>query len=239
MLHAVLNNKHKRDGNFSICEDTLTSSIFGRLIYLPNIWDIIRSSIYHNKDLPKQAFLQSVDFWPKWSSEKTSNATFVEPDILLRFEKFDLIVEAKRWDEKQQSVSQWENECQAYFNEYESENKDLHFLALGGLHTEKNATVEIEGKESVRIYKARWSNILEFVKKLEDKGNATFLERDIIASFRIHGFMVGEWLSTLPTEKIDGKINFWKPPTASNFPDIKLISKSIDISNDKIRNWKI
>ena len=105
------------------CEDSLTSAIFNHLFHLPAelFWQILRNACY-GKDLPMHAGeLLEVKYFPKWDAAGTTNEQFVEPDLFLRFREFDLIIEAKRWDDGMQDPAQWEKELIAYANEYGSE----------------------------------------------------------------------------------------------------------------------
>lgn len=47
--------------------------------------------------------LDSYEFWPHWNSK----GSYVEPDIFLRFENADIIIEAKKDDSTDQTCKQW------------------------------------------------------------------------------------------------------------------------------------
>ena len=115
----------KGRSNLNTCEDSLTSSVLDLLKYLPTtlFWDILRESMYQ-KNLPKYCGeLMSFEFWPNWNPEGTDNSDRVEPDVFLRFEDFDVIVEAKRYDTTGQTIGQFNNETRAYYNEYGEDDK--------------------------------------------------------------------------------------------------------------------
>jgi hypothetical protein len=218
MLYAIRHNKAGRNLNneeinwrhlFKTSEDSLTSMVFGRLLYLPHelFWNIIRESCYGN-DLPSYSGPTiAKEFWPSWDASNTSNSTRVEPDVFIQFQHFDLIIEAKRWDSKQQSKSQWVREIMAYKNEYEDSDKKLYFIALGGLFDE---TTEI--LETVTVLKCRWIRILEKVidyhKRLIDNSrtispidSAVSILSDLILVFQLHGYATGEWFSKIPIKE--------------------------------------
>ena len=115
MIHARI--KHK-----SGAEDERTALIFGPLLYLPanTLWQILRSSCFDNKSMPqKGGELLHYEFWPNYSkTEHTSNESYVEPDLLLEFEYFNLLIEIKCKDVQsyRQYEGQWKNEIQAFVN---------------------------------------------------------------------------------------------------------------------------
>jgi hypothetical protein len=93
-------------------EDTLTSSVFDNLLLLPDnlFWNVIKKSCYQNKLPDSINSVESYEFWPHWDPENTNKTNYVEPDMFIRFDNFDLIIEAKRWDNNQQYITQWKNE---------------------------------------------------------------------------------------------------------------------------------
>jgi hypothetical protein len=95
--------------NISLKEDTLTSSVFDYLLLLPDslFWEIIKKSCYQNNLPGNISFIESYEFWPHWDSENTTKTNYIEPDMFIRFDNFDLIIEAKRWDNNQQYITQW------------------------------------------------------------------------------------------------------------------------------------
>ena len=120
-------------------EDERTALIFGPLLYLPanTLWQILRSSCFDNESMPqKGGELLHYEFWPNYNkTEHTSNESYVEPDLLLEFEYFNLLVEIKRKDVQsyRQYEGQWKNEIQAFVNgQTHGENKPLLLIALGG-----------------------------------------------------------------------------------------------------------
>jgi hypothetical protein len=196
---------------FVACEDSLTSSVLDYLKYLPiNLfWRILKNSMYQNK-LPKlSGELLSIEYWPKWIATDTVNSRFVEPDVFLRFEDFDLLIEAKRQNLGGQSKTQFKNETQAYFNEYGKDDKLLYFVKLGGLITFSN---ENSSDSRIVICKTDWTKLLkevaELKKELEQSNNYLTehyirLLTDCIKGFSIHQFYSIEWLEDLQTTKIN------------------------------------
>jgi hypothetical protein len=103
MLHAIDQNKAGRNFSdsevrwrqlFYKSEDSLTSSIIGGLMYLPDdlFWQVLSNSI-KDSVLPKGSHtIIHCDFWPSWNAQGTNNTTRVEPDVFIRTESFDLIM---------------------------------------------------------------------------------------------------------------------------------------------------
>jgi len=205
MIYAWLHGKQ------NIKEDRLSSSIFGLLSYFPTelFWEIIIESCNTNNILPKYCGqIQSIQFWPHWNSVGTNNANFVEPDIFIEFDDFNLIIEVKR-DTNIQFKGQWEKEIISYFNNEEYQNKKVVLLAVGGNDTEQNETVTLNEKD-IPIIKCHWYKILAVVRRIrEHLQNALFLNsnsanlriiNDVIEVFRMNGYLTTEWLCEIPTK---------------------------------------
>lgn len=223
MLHVINHNKAGRNFNegevhwrslFKTSEDSLTSSIFERLAYLPDemSWKILKDACYGN-DLPKVAGpLLSIEYWPHWNSENTVNSNFVEPDVFLRYPGFDLLIEAKRFDDNQQNQFQWKKELESYTNEYLGEKKAIYFIALGGIKNEE--TEYLNNFPTVPIIKCRWMSLLQEIIQLQNIFENTVLQplqstanlrilNDLILAFQLHGFSTGLWLESLQNIQID------------------------------------
>lgn len=99
-------------------EDCLTAAIFSRLSYLPSavIMRTLSEANVGRSPLPQDpGGLLEVQFWPTWScSHISANSGSVQPDVLFRFERLDMIVEAKRWDDRTQSAEQLAREWNAF-----------------------------------------------------------------------------------------------------------------------------
>lgn len=205
---------HSKQGEFKSCEDSLTAVIFDTLKYLPTelFWKIIKNSLYHDKLPFASGELLSISFWDKWDAKNTSNKKYVEPDVFLRFQEFDIIVEAKRYDKFQQNEDQLYKEIYSYQNQFESENKEIFFIQLGGLNTindEDNR--EIKGKE-VTICKTDWTRMLHQIVSLNNVLKETNLSavkaynrilQDCIKGFALHQFYEKSWLNDLkPTSSL-------------------------------------
>ena len=180
--------------NKNTYEDPKNSTIFELLLLLPEniIWEILcKSSRTFIKELPSNiGFLESSDFWPKWNSKKTTNISYVEPDIFIRFNKLDIIVEAKVSDYGGQNKKEWEREIQAYYNEYSKDKKTVVLYAIGGNNDFISETIK-----SCKILKSNWKDLLNFVVKTKneyDKNITTFEKSSLNRIFNliIEGFHI-------------------------------------------------
>jgi len=230
MIQAILSNKVGRSFNnseinwrqlFKASEDSLTSTIFENLLHLPIelFWQILNNSCYHNEGLVKgNPKIIEVQFWPKWKATDSTNCRFIEPDVFIRTIDFDLIIEAKKYDDNQQYEEQWKNELQGYRNEYENDEKEVIFLAIGGIRAEEVETIMIKDK-TFSIIKCRWAKLLQEVKytlKALEKSNGYLSNVDaiirvlnhIIEGFGIHGYMTGKWFENEDFSKLTPIVDF-------------------------------
>lgn len=205
------------------CENTLTAAIFSHLLHLPAdlFWQIVRSACYGTEGLPAYVGEPEVHPWPKWSARGTGNSGYIEPDLFLRFASIDLIIEAKRWDERMQSPAQWQAQLTAYCNEYGQDRKEVRMIALGGIHVEQSDAIESlwtseDGRESHHfacpVIMCRWQGILyQCKRRRREIGQQAFhtaqtaaemrILDDIVDMFSCHGFSTGRWYEDLSFER--------------------------------------
>ncbi len=204
---------YQNKGSFRVCEDSLTSTVFDLLKYLPNeiFWSILTKSLYHQK-LPKiSGEILEFTFWAKWNANKTDNSRYIEPDLFIRFQEFDLIIEAKRYNENQQKGGQISNEIQSYFNEYGEENKDLYFIQLGGLLDLEEVQDCFLNNKKVVICKSDWTKLLDQIVMEKNKlHNLDYAQTnsykrifdDLIKGFEMHSFYKKIWFDSIETINI-------------------------------------
>lgn len=205
MLHSTYHHKDTH-------EDPKTSSVFETLLMLLDelFWSILRSACFDNDNLPLVAGqIEDYQFWPHWDAANTRNSTLVEPDVFIRFQSFDLIIETKYSDNSGQYSQQWENEIIAYTNEYEND-KPVYFIAVGGNAEKSSETVSLSGCTIVN--KCTWLSILIQITKLRDEyevmpmmfGNLPSVLRIlnlIELAFNIHGVYNIHWFDGIKTDK--------------------------------------
>lgn len=203
------------------CEDSLTASVFTHLLHLPIelFWRILRDACYTDRLPHHSGDIQDTVFWPSWDSTGTNNSNRVVPDLFLRFADFDLIIEAKRWDDGMQNAHQWRQELIAYANEYGDEARPVKMIALGGLLSTNDDKIvhswsapnsdSRDSASSIRsitcpVHMCRWRGLLDQCKKMQrDLDRLSFQSSQTAAHARIlahtidlfgcHGFSTGQW----------------------------------------------
>jgi len=193
-------------------EDSLTSAVFQLLFYLPQpIFTKILAQTLESSLTPDSFLnLEQIDYWPKWDSSYSGNKRYVEPDIFISFKQFDLIVEAKRWEESGQYEDQWKKEIITYHNEYGINEKRIFLWALGGNPNLENKNIYIDDlpndkKIAIPIIRTTWTKLLTVIKSSrknynkesnsEFKGPVNRIFDDLLYSFELHGFFAGTWFN--------------------------------------------
>lgn len=202
MLHSKYHNKNTY-------EDPKTSAIFENLILLPDnvFWHLFRASCFDSHRLPiHSGKLLSYNFWPHWDKTGTNNTNFIEPDLFLQFENFDVIIEAKYGDLGGQCDYQWKQEIVAYSNEY-GFDKPFLFIAIGGNMSTHTENIKVKGKD-VLIYKCNWLSLLISVNKYSKEldgitipdYNLFATQRlldNIVLAFNVNGVYNIKWFNTM------------------------------------------
>lgn len=198
-------------------EDSLTAAVFGHLLHLPieMAWGVLADACGSLKQPTCPGEPSAVHDWPSWNAAGTRRSERVVPDLLIRFEGFDLIIEAKRWDVPMQDVEQWRAEFQAYLNEYGNDRRPAHMLALGGTHSHLPEPITATWCENhcehgerfeaeCVVHMCQWSSLLLACRRqkrhLERQAEVTSAARaqirvieDIIRLFTHHGFWPLSW----------------------------------------------
>lgn len=202
MLYSTIASK---DTN----EDPKTSSIFETLLMLPDelFWGVLRNACFDNSNLPDVAGqIESYDFWPHWDPTGTTNCKLVEPDLFIRFQAFDLIIEAKYGEFGGQYMQQWKNEIISYNNEYSDDEKSLYFIAIGGNADKETEAVELS--KNVDVNKCTWQSLLIQVSRLREEyqgfsiisnlNSSTKRILDLVElAFNVHGVYNIRWFDEL------------------------------------------
>lgn len=221
-------------GRLSISEDSLTAMVFDHLKYLPAemFWRILKRALYHDKLPSYCGELNELLFWEKWNvigSDKNNNKRYVEPDIFIQYENFDIIVEAKRYNQKQQNHNQLAEQIYGYYFNHGSAGKQLFYIQVGGLYNKEDAEdfthkskikVDDEGEEikskNVPILKTDWTSLLNSItveaQLLENIPYSNLschsrLLKDLINGFELFQFYNLKWLKDLKMKTIP-TVNF-------------------------------
>ena len=175
------------------------------MLHLPTdlMLEVIFNAIGNKPDTLEEHLQKMPKFWPHWSPKGTSNSNYVEPDVFMRFSSFDLIIEAKRNDDKTSQLSnQLKNELIAYEKKYGKE-KNIYIIALGG---NRDDISKLNQEERSRILPCSWKDLLYAIerKKGEVRTNKEDYADDVVYrilsdctdAFRVFGHMTG-WLYEL------------------------------------------
>lgn len=240
MISAYFKKKLKiSNDKIEMNEDFKTSSSIGLLQYLPDelFWNIIQHSC-NSFHLNEIGSIISFNFWEHTDATNTSNTKFVEPDVWIETEKYDILIEAKKWDESTfQSINQWRNQIISIRNEQTKKdtNKEIVLIALGG-----NNDLNSEIVDEVTIHKTSWYNLMLSIvtqRKISvTNGYICRILDDVIDLFAMQGIMVIDWFYTLPTTKIKPtNLEKWASPCYGLFGFAKMNST---INVKYITKWK-
>ncbi len=205
MLYSTYHNK-------DTYEDPKTSSVFETMLMLPDelFWCVLRKACFDNDNLPLVAGqIEDYEFWPHWDPTGTTNTNLVEPDVFIRFQSFDLIIEAKYGDRSGQYSQQWENEIIAYRNEY-GYDKPVYFMAVGGNADKTSENVSLI--KDVIANKCTWLSLLIQVTRLREEYEGLSMIPNsqsaiirllnlIELAFNIHGVYNIHWFDDMKTSK--------------------------------------
>lgn len=183
-------------------EDSKTSSVFENLMLLPDdvLCSVLQGACYDKEDqLPDLGELIDYQFWPEWRMVDAAGARHrVEPDLFLRFQNMDIIVESKLYEHVGQRGDQWAREIAAYRQTVKGV-KELALLAIGGNVGFKNQTVG-----DVRVYVCGWHSLRESFRRVVKSSTVTRraeqqrLIRQINLAFDCHQIMDVRWMADLP-----------------------------------------
>jgi len=195
-------------GNFlNNNEDNLTFNVFTRLLYLneSSFIEIVKNAFGIKYDLHN---LNSVTFWPSWNALNTQNNKRVIPDLFLRCDDYDIIIEAKRYDLGQQFDGQWENQINAYKNEFKKDNKKLIYIPLGGMSYSHFNSSEAD------MYQSYWFQLANACERslgelLNNNNSTSKILVDVLRILAFYGHTSLKTLNTLPKTKITTTPNYF------------------------------
>ena len=225
-------------------EDFKTSSSIGLLKYLPDdvFWNIMRNSCIglNTNEFGK---ILSFNFWSHTDPTDTTNDSFVEPDVWIETENFDVLIEAKVADGAGQYEQQWKNEIQSILNEQSNNDyqKPIVLIALGGNENLQPDTVLLKD-EDFPVFKSSWHNLILSVVRERDLSDTNDsicrLLEDVIELFARQGIMKMEWFNTLPLASVDAHaLDLWR--TIKSKPSVGFASiPQMIINETNIQQWK-
>ncbi|WP_282363863.1 hypothetical protein [Pseudomonas sp. PS01297] len=201
MLTAVLHGKAGRvdiDAQvlswrelFRAREDLLTSAFFGRLHYLSEPAQACAMALLVGRPLSDSlGALQDIQFWPRLKGLEDRH--YVEPDVVLHFDKHLVLVEVKPPFGNDQHKGQWRAEIQALELQNE-ERKAIIFLALGrNVPTWKSDAAELESALSnidLRVVTQEWQALKDGLSEVSQSRDArdNRIVADWMEAFRLYG----------------------------------------------------
>jgi hypothetical protein len=145
MLNAIIHSKagrvnfDKESGSltwrelYQSREDLLTAAFFSRFTYLSGLLQhrLLKQWLGGIGDFTE---FKGIEYWPRYDLKNNPDRKFVEPDLLVRFESCDVLVEVKPPEGGDQYLEQWQLEIEGYY-EQEDVTKPLYFLAIGRVGT--------------------------------------------------------------------------------------------------------
>ncbi len=205
MLQAILSNKARKTSDsdmesirwgdaFKEYEDLLTAAVFGRFSYLSSkVQDhLLKSWLDPKEDFSK---LESITFWPRYTLNKEDKDSSVEPDLVLDFPKFSLVVEVKKKKHNVQTLEQWRSQINAFIQSNNQGYKSVYFLAIGGMtknneHFPREIALELEHK-LLGVKSINWQPLTNSLISLRDlkivNSQDSYIIADIINALKFHG----------------------------------------------------
>ena len=205
MLQAVLNGKAGRvdlgsNGEsvswkqlYQKREDLLTSAFFNRFAYLSPVIQHRLIQYWFNGVGDFTQFC-GIDYWPKYGLPDNDKRSFVEPDLLIRFKTFDLLVEVKPPAGGDQYIDQWRIEIEGYFAQ-EQDNKAIYFLAIGRIDSvsqrDRSKLLDDQKFNLKGLAAIKWKSVAQHIHQLlhtdEPSTQDKRILEDMLASLSLYG----------------------------------------------------
>jgi len=209
MLTAILKGKRRGTGvderalahDVEAYEDTLTATLFERLLYLPD--DVVIAVLSDPSFWPGEGFqpsgpVEDVWFWPCWPApDGRPDRERIEPDVVIDFPGHRLVIEAKRFDlADQQLPEQLALEWLAAQGE-----RKVWLLTVGGLADSRKTTfaakraemvdqlaaLGCEAPSEVRLGHASWADLFQTIgARAGDRPEARRVVADLEAGLAMH-----------------------------------------------------
>jgi len=220
-------------------EDFKTSSSIGLLQYLPDdlFWRIMRDCCV---GLTTNNFGKtlSFNFWEHTDPTDTTNTNFVEPDVWVETEEYDVLIEAKVGDGIGQYYQQWHNEIQSLLNEQKNNGyeKPIILIALGG-----NENLKPDMVDGYPVFKTSWYYLVKAVaderSRQTDDSFVSRILNDTIELFARQGMVIISWLNSMPNYGIqEDALSSWMITPTKSLIGFCNINPSV-INNKIIQQW--
>ncbi|ASY80254.1 hypothetical protein BJK05_09680 [Pectobacterium polaris] len=219
MLQAIMQGKAGRveiEGKapeswrnvFKKREDLLTAAFWTRIGYLSAESRFLFIREFLGLSESELGEYRQVNFWPRYSLDmKNVDQRSVEPDVILEFEKADILIEVKPPEGGWQYHQQWQREITAYHQD-ERRKEQLFFIALGNIPKslgEFNSGLINEYRENTKVIQREWHNAKNALLSLKvDNAHEQHIIRDCLSALSLYGIRVAlpeyKYLSHFITE---------------------------------------
>ncbi|GKX38805.1 hypothetical protein LET06_03240 [Pectobacterium versatile] len=205
MLQAIMQGKAGRveiEGKapeswrdvFKKREDLLTAAFWTRIGYLSAESRFLFIREFLGLSESELGEYRQVNFWPRYSlNMKNVDQSSVEPDVILEFEKADILIEVKPPEGGWQYHQQWQREITAYHQD-ERRKEQLFFIALG--NTPKslgkfNDNLIKKYRDNTKVIQREWHNAKIALLSLQNVGiHEQHIVRDCLSALSLYGIRV-------------------------------------------------
>lgn len=189
-------------------EDALTSSVLGRVSYLPAAlqWGLLSECAQPISDAPWPGQPEGApawEFWPSYPPAPGDPGKRVEPDVVIAWGGLTVIIEVKHHG--RQHSGQWRRQLRAILSHNGLRPERVLFIALGGSRPadvpQQRATIDADPMlAGVRLYRMGWRCLNDALQQQRTQavGGQAALLSDAIGALSGTGYhaTVGIW--TLP-----------------------------------------
>ncbi|PKX83631.1 hypothetical protein A0G02_08835 [Pectobacterium peruviense] len=205
MLQAIMQGKAGRveiEGKaaeswrdvFKKREDLLTAAFWTRIGYLSEESRSLFIREFLGLSESELGEYRKVNFWPRYSLNMAGvDQKSVEPDVIMEFEKADILIEVKPPSGGGQYHDQWQREIIAYHQD-ERKKEQLFFIALGNIPKslgEFNSSLINEYRENTKVIQREWHNAKNVLLSLKVGGtHEQHIIRDCLSALSLYGIRV-------------------------------------------------
>jgi len=201
MLRAVLHGKAGRVEHagqslswrelFKQREDLLTATFFSRLPYLSdNAFNAVLSRLIGPDHVKQLSTFVTVEFWPRLTEWEARG--YVEPDVILRFERELLMIEVKPPFGGSQKQNQWQDQMTAVNLEQEYlEYERIYFVALGNT-LPPSLTIDPQLKRFAPMTQLEWADLRRLLQDesiFTSNRQDSAIRQDWLEAFRLFGML--------------------------------------------------
>ncbi|MFJ5428286.1 hypothetical protein ACIPUP_03865 [Pectobacterium actinidiae] len=175
-------------------EDLLTAAFWTRIGYLSAESRFLFIREFLGLSESELGEYRQVNFWPRYSLDmKNVDQSSVEPDVILEFEKADILIEVKPPEGGWQYHQQWQREIAAYHQD-ERKKERLFFIALGNIPKSLgrfNSKLIEDYKDNTKVIQREWHNAKNALLSLQSVHiHEQHIVRDCLSALSLYGIRV-------------------------------------------------